>query len=252
MNVILVDDEALALNGLAAAVTKVLPEANIRSFFAAQEAMEYARETPVDIAFLDIHMRVMDGLAMARKLIEWYPRVNIVFCTGFSDYAIEAIGMYCSAYLMKPITEEKVREAVEKLRYPLEERRQGVTVQCFGNFEVFFNGVPIRFKHSKTKELLAYLIDRNGTDCTNREITAMIFEEDDKSSYFDHLRVDLLHTFQDLGVPEVIRRGWGTLGVERSLVKCDYYDYLDGKGASYNGEYMQQYSWAEYTHGGLT
>lgn len=246
MTVILVDDEKLALEGLLDAVKSVLLDADIHCFSIAREAIEYANSTQVDIAFLDIHMRGIDGIEVAKQLLEHYPKTNVIFCTGFTDYALDAFDVYCSGYLMKPISSKKVLEAVSHLRYPIELNRPQLSCQCFGNFEIFCNGTPVHFKHKKTKELLAYLVDRNGTDVSTKEISAAIFESDDKQSYFDHLRVDLIKTFEELGVAEFIRKGWGTLGVERSMIDCDYYKYLDGKDVNFNGEYMNQYSWAEY------
>ena len=118
MNVFLVDDELPALRELADAVSAVLPDAAIHQFSKASEAMEHAETTSVDIAFLDINMRFMDGVTMARKLIELYPSVNIVFCTADYTYAADAWQVYCSDYLLKPITPEKIQKAVEHLRYP--------------------------------------------------------------------------------------------------------------------------------------
>ena len=118
MNLLLVDDEAPSLRELEDAVAAVLPGEQLHSFTKARAAMEYAETAPVDIAFLDINMRFMDGVTMARKLIELYPSVNIVFCTADYSYAADAWKVYCSDYLFKPITPEKIQKAVEHLRYP--------------------------------------------------------------------------------------------------------------------------------------
>ena len=118
MNILLVDDEAPALRELLRAVSAVLPGAQTHSFLKAREAMDFAETTRIDLAFLDINMRFMDGVTMARKLIELYPSVNIVFCTADYSYAADAWKVYCSDYLLKPITPEKIQKAVEHLRYP--------------------------------------------------------------------------------------------------------------------------------------
>ena len=68
-----------------------------------------------------------------------------------------------------------MRNVLENLRYPAEDVPAGVKVQCFGNFEVFVGGRPLSFKRSKSKELLAYLVDRNGATCTNGEMLAVLW-----------------------------------------------------------------------------
>lgn len=76
MNIPLVDDEAPALRELADAVSAVLPGEQLHSFVKAREAMAYAETTRIDLVFLDINMRFMDGIAMAKKLTEFYPHVQ--------------------------------------------------------------------------------------------------------------------------------------------------------------------------------
>ena len=63
------------------------------------------------------------------------------------------------------------------LRRPIPKRNR-LRAQTFGNFEAYIDGKPIAFKYSKTKELLAYLIDRKGALCTSAELQAVIFEDD--------------------------------------------------------------------------
>ena len=250
MNILLVDDEAPALRELLRAVSAVLPGAQTYSFLKAREAMDFAETTRIDLAFLDINMHFMDGITMAKKLGELYPMCNVIFCTGYSEYALDAWDSYSSGYLLKPISPEKVQTAMTHLRHPLPEKKHRVEIRCFGNFDVLCDGKGVAFKYKKTKELLAYLTDRNGAEATTQEIMAAIFEEN-KASYFGNIRLDLLDTFADLGVPEVISTAYGRMRVVREQVDCDYFDFLDGKGAAFRGEYMSQYSFAEETCGRL-
>ena len=127
-------------------------------------------------------------------------------------------------------------------------------VQTFGNFEAYIDGTPISFKYSKTKELLAYLIDRKGALCTSAELQAVIFEDDGgHESYMKSLRRDLLETLEAANCSNVIAQQRGKLGVVPENLDCDYYDWCDGKrmGIVWHGEYMVQYSWSEYTTGVL-
>lgn len=242
MRVLLMDDEIFVLELLKEQVMNVLPEAEYVSFTSSKEALDYAANNPIDIAFLDINMRIIDGVTVAKKLQSFYPEINIIFCTGYTEYMKDALDLYCSGYLVKPVTESKARQAVEHLRYPVKEVKGSVTIRCFGNFEVLVNGTPVIFKYKRTKELLAYLVDRKGADCSTLELIAVLFGDDVNRSYFNHLRSDLIDTFTDLGVIDVLRTGRGRLGINREMVECDYFDYLDGRREEKPEEYMSQYS----------
>jgi two-component SAPR family response regulator len=155
---------------------------------------------------------------------------------------------------MKPITPEKIKHELENLRRPIFEKKR-LKVQAFGNFEVYIDGKPLAFKYRRTKELFAYLIDRVGAMCTVGEIIGILFEDEGgREDYFQKLRRDLLSTLEDVGCASVIAHKRGMLGVVVTELQCDYYDYLNKKkdlATVYFGEYMSQYSFAEYTNAQL-
>lgn len=246
MNVLLVDDELLSLKELTDAVADVLPEAELHSFTKAREAMEFAKNNPVDLAFLDINMRFLDGITMAKKLAELHSVCNVIFCTAYMEYAMDALNVWCSGYLLKPISQKKVCAALAHLRYPLPQKHKRIELRCFGNFDVLCDGKLVAFQYKKTRELLAYLVDRNGAEATTQEIMAAIFEENNPS-YFSNIRLDLLNTLSKLGASEVVSTAYGRMRIVREQLDCDYFDYLDGKEDSFRGEYMSQYSFAETT-----
>lgn len=247
MKGIVVDDERIILTSETNAIKRVLPHIELESFQKAKDAIEYMEKNKIDIAFLDINMKGTTGLELAKILQANNPKVNIIFCTGYSEYSLEALDLYCSAYLMKPITDDKLKEALKKLRYPISEKINGLKVQCFGNFEVYMDGKPIEFKNKKTKELFAFLIDRRGAAASTKDIVIALFEEDDKDSYVRNLRSDLNNTFEQLGISDALVHTKGDIGVNADKISCDYYDYLKGKKSLFKGEYMSQYSLGEMT-----
>ncbi|MEG1145667.1 MAG: response regulator, partial [Clostridium sp.] len=204
-------------------------------------------------------MSDMDGIALAKHLKQVNPKVNIIFVTAYKKYAMEALSLHSSGYVMKPATKEKIEHELEYLRYPVSMlTKHKVWIQCFGNFEVFADGEPIKFTYSKTKELLAFLVDRKGAFCSNGEIIAALWEDDGdmvkKSSYLRDLRADLRATFTTFGVEEAIRKQRGVMAVSLDKIACDYYNWMQGDIAAinaYRGEYMSQYSWGEFTLGGI-
>ena len=261
MRFIAADDERLALEGLIQAISEVEPEAEILSFRSAQEVLDYAREETFDVAFLDIEMGAVDGLTLAKLLKEIRPEGEIIFATGYSQYAIEAFKLKAAGYMMKPVMPEDVQRELEHIR----ERKNagapqenGLSAKCFGNFELLFDNTPIKFKYNKTKELVAYLICRKGTFCQNGEIMASIWEDkDDTPSLFSNLRnliSDLNSTLRGLGCEDVIIKRRGMIAIDTGKISCDYYRWLAGDIDAinaYDGTFMKPYEWAEFTMGGF-
>ena len=253
MKIIAVDDERIALEGLLDVIRETAPEAELTGFEYPEDALDFVVEHDCNVAFLDVEMAGMSGVELAEQLKLRNPDINIIFATGFEEYHKEAYDLHASGYLTKPITVEKVKKELCDLRRPIPNRKR-MRVQTFGNFEAYIDGKPIAFKYSKTKEVLAYLIDRKGALCTSAELQAVIFEDDGgHESYMKSLRRDLLETLDTAGCGNVIAQQRGKLGVMPDNLDCDYYDWCDGKytGIMWHGEYMAQYSWSEYTAGVL-
>ena len=76
---------------------------------------------------------------------------------------------------MKPISAMDVQEEINNIK-GVRQREKPLTVKCFGNFEVYINGQKLVFKRSKTKELLAFLIDRHGAGVTIAQIGVALWE----------------------------------------------------------------------------
>ena len=259
MNIFAIDDERLALKALVHAIEEVVPDANVQSFQKPSALLNALPDSVCDVAFLDIKMPGMTGLELARRIKEVHPKVNIIFVTGYNEHAFEAMAMRSSGYVMKPVTREKVEQELMALRHPIEKpAEKKLTLQCFGNFDVFSGGKPLTFHLSKTKELLAYLTDRKGGSCTMGELMSVLWEDrEDSDSLRTQLRKlisDLRGVLKEAGMEDVIFKGRNSISLNIEAVSCDYYDYLKDPAAHinrYHGEYMAQYSWAEYTNAAL-
>ena len=152
MKAIVVDDEKYMLEALEEAVSASDDIEQISAFSTCSEALAYAAEHPVDVAFLDISMRGIGGLGLAEKIIGLQPGCKVVFCTGYEEYAIPAFQLHASGYLMKPITPEAVQKEINHIK-GVKDTEKLLSVNCFGNFEVFHNDELLAFKRKKTKEL---------------------------------------------------------------------------------------------------
>ena len=251
MKIIAVDDERIALEGLLDVIREAAPTAQLRGFEYPEDALAFVNENDCNIAFLDVEMAEMSGVELAEQLKLRNPDINIIFATGFEEYRKDAYDLHASGYLTKPITVEKVKKELADLRRPIPENKR-LRVQTFGNFEVFVDETPVAFKYTKTKELFAYLIDRRGALCTLAELQTILFEDEGgHDAYMKSMRRDLIGILTLLGCDNAIVQQRGKLGVVPDRLECDYYDWCNGrrKGIVWQGEYMAQYSWSEYTAG---
>ena len=250
MKAITVDDEIYMLETLQEAVSASNDIEMVEAFSSCSAALEYAAENHIDIAFLDINMRGIGGLGLAEKLLEMQPRCKIVFCTGYEEYAVSAFQLHVSGYLMKPITKEAVQKEIDHIK-GIKATEKLLTIQCFGNFEVFYNGEILPFKRTKAKEFLAVLIDRKGAGMTAKQISAILFHDntDDtkNTAYLRQLVLDLKNTLKSIRAEEVLRHDTPYYRIDTNLVSCDYLSFLKTGKPEFRGEYMTQYSWAEET-----
>lgn len=176
MNILVVDDRQLAVNGMLRKLAAIGPEMNVTGLTSSPEALTWALEHHPDVVFTDIEMPVLGGLEFAKQIRELSPSTNIIFTTAHAEYALDAHGLYPSGFLMKPVSEEDLRAALANLRHPVAHYpRCRVQVTCFGNFDVFVDGKPLAFKRSKTKELFAYLVDRRGSRVTVGEVLSVLW-----------------------------------------------------------------------------
>ncbi len=206
-------------------------------------------------------MRSMTGLELARRLKDIYPKINIIFVTGYNEYAGDAMRLHASGYIEKPVTEEKIRHELKYLRNPITEEQLHalLRVSCFGNFEVFLpNGEPLHWGRSKSKECFAYLVSRCGSTCTVRELAGILFEDEPydhrQANYMQKIISAMAQTLRLAGAEKVFRKGFNKCAVIPELLDCDYYRFRQGEATAvnqYQGEFMRQYPWAEFTTGYL-
>lgn len=256
MNIMAVDDERLALQALIDAIEKADSGAHVKGFIYAEDALEYAEANPVDVAFLDVEMADLSGVELARRLKLKNPDINIIFATGFGEYRGSAFELHASGYLTKPITVEKVKKELSELRRPVLTDERRVRIQTFGIFQVFVDEKPLVFNRKKTKELLAFLVDRHGAFVTTEQIAITLWENE---TYDTKLKNNVTATvsqlralLRDVDAEDILIKSRNNLALDVNKVKCDAYDLEKMKPMavnSYLGEYMSEYSWAEFTAG---
>lgn len=277
MNYLLVDDEEIILKGMEWTLKEVIGDEPGEIVLAGDpyEALDQLRKHKIDIVFCDVDMPGMNGLRLAEEMKKISPDTQLIFATGYAHYSLDAWNTIAKAFILKPVGAEDIRKALDKVTLSKEkeeavkkaavadDRRQkaggkDITVMCFGNFDLMYNGQHVHFSRKKSKEMLAYLIDRKGAMVSTDEIRAILWEEEDdseeKKGYVRVLANDIRRSFESLGITDVIINNQNSYAIDKSRIACDYYDMLDnvpGARDKFAGEYMNQFSWAEMTLGHL-
>ncbi|MCR4742873.1 MAG: response regulator [Treponema sp.] len=270
MNVLAVDDESISLECLSIVLNEMSEIENVHTFSDADSTLNWIKSkkeeaNKIDIAFLDIEMWGKNGLFLASEIRKFLPQCKIIFVTCNPKYAIDAFQMHANGYIVKPATAESIRKELDFLKnnmqFPEDKNQtEKLRVQCFGNFEVFYKGHNVKFGLSKSKELLAYLVHKKGSSCSTSEIASVLFENrtdnDSLQSQVRNMISNLKKSLEAVGLDpnKLLIKTRGYIAINTDEILCDFYDFLNGDPASinyYNGEYMSQYSWSEFTIGYL-
>lgn len=122
LRALVVDDEQPVRAELAYLLQRDDRVGEIRVAESAAQALRMLRADPVDTVFLDIAMPGLDGLELAAVLRQFREPPRVVFVTAHTEHAVEAFELAAVDYLLKPVREERLREAV---RRALDGREQG-------------------------------------------------------------------------------------------------------------------------------
>lgn len=249
MTVIALDDEKPALSLLKKSIAAAIPDADIATFTEPSAALGFIADNKTDAVFCDYNMPGMNGIDFAREVKRQSPVTDIVFVTGYDEYAPAAVNAVCpQGYITKPVSKKKIEDVLGNLHIKSETAKCGLYIQTFGRFNVLYNGMPVDFKVKKSLELLAYLVSSGG-GCTRRELTAVLYEDKEEQNavrYFTDALKCLLSTLESIGCEDILVRKFNSYSVDRSRFSCDLYEYLDGNVNLFRGEYMSQYEWAEF------
>jgi len=240
----------------AVSMCRELPQiSEVIGFTRSDEALAWLEYNPVDLALLDIDMPGMNGLELAAAIKTRWPDTAVIFLTGYSQYAVDAFSVRASGYLLKPVSKEKLAEEVT---YALSKKTKDlsghIVVRTFGNFDIFVDGKQVKFKMARCKELLAYLIDKQGSGVTRPELFEVLWEgrlyDRKMQKQLDVYIRSLRATLQEYGIEEIFEMQKGAFRIRSEKITCDAYLFFAGDSDiinSFRGEYMSSYTWASIT-----
>lgn len=124
MKILVAEDERPARTELVDHLSSLLPQAQILEAKDGLEALAIATEGGFDVAFLDIEMPGLDGLAVGSRLLELKNPPRLVFATANAGHAVEAFRMAALDYVLKPFEVDRLKETVDRLMGDQEHSRR--------------------------------------------------------------------------------------------------------------------------------
>ncbi len=137
IKVMLVDDEPLAVQGLTLRLEEFQEVSIIGTAANGREAIRDIRALNPDLVFLDIQMPGIDGLGVVRALLG-SDMPMFVFVTAYDKYAIEAFEANALDYIVKPVEEERLKDAIHRARETMKSKsavgRESQLVEMLSSF----------------------------------------------------------------------------------------------------------------------
>lgn len=115
LRALIVDDEQLARRGLEIRLADYTDIEICGQCRNGREALEAVREHAPDLMFLDVQMPGMDGFEVLRRL-SGSTMPGVIFVTAYDEYALKAFDANALDYLLKPINDERLAEAIARAR----------------------------------------------------------------------------------------------------------------------------------------
>ncbi|GIP19143.1 hypothetical protein J40TS1_47850 [Paenibacillus montaniterrae] len=288
MKIMLVDDENLALLQLERMITNAFTEHGVqdqiqelKSFQLVQQALDYAKQSPPDLIFLDIQMPEITGLEAAEYFQQMLPEVEIIFVTAYDEFAVKAFELNAMDYLLKPVSASRLSKTVNRIMARRKDKQPQVLVEkpqakqkiyCFNHIRFQVGDGIIEYpkwRTAKAQELFAFLLHHRGEFVPKYSIINMFSPELDKKRAMTQLYTVIYQIRKCVKEANLeikidndsIQEGY-CLRLENTVIDVEqwekelnqlqpqdpqYYNKLEELLYQYEGDYMGNYDylWAE-------
>ena len=194
----------------------------------------------------------IDNFNIAKQINAEEIKTIVIFVGDEKIDAYDAMKVHAKGFILAPLTKENFKEELISLN--LFDKKKRIEVKTFGNFDILLDGQSLKFTRSKSKELIAYLIDKKGTSVSSSELIVNLWEEHDvcktTRSMLHNLISDIKDTLIKYDILDIFEMDRNAYRIICEKVSCDYFDLLNGKKSAINqftGEYMAAYEWAMFT-----
>ena len=250
-----VGDDKNKLESLRALVNKVIPFAIVETSTSLDDVCLAIDKKEYNAVLTESKTENFDGLKLARFIHDISPFTKVIFVTKNSEYAVPAFKTRANGYLLGELSETDLKEELKDLGIGFDTvLNHRLEAKTFGNFELLCDGNSIKFERAKSKELIAYLVDKKGTSASSSELIVNLWEDRDVDrttrSMLHNLIADIRATFTKYGILDVLDIKHNAFRINEKNIDCDYYKVLNGDEQTkrqFMGEYMSNYSWAEFT-----
>lgn len=247
------------LEQMKALAKTVLPFADVQILTNEQEIMYETSKDDHLVVLSETIEEDFDGLSLARKIHDNSPLTKVIFITNKPEFAVQAFKSRATGYLVGDLTEQALKEEFDDLGIGSDNaQNHKIVAKTFGNFELLCDGKAVKFARAKSKELIAYLIDKRGTSASSSELIVNLWEDRDVDrttrSMLQNLIADIRQSLKQCGILDIFDTKRNSFRIDDSKIICDYYELLSGNETAmkqFVGEYMNSYSWAEMTAGFL-
>ncbi len=231
LKTILVDDEELSIKRL----NKILTECGgiqiCNAFSNSQEAYEYIKDNKIDVAFLDISMPDMDGMTFSGMLRDMDRDIDVVFITGYDEYAVKAFELNALDYLLKPVTLERLQMTLDKIKIKRRyiHKNPRLKVSLFNGFRICTTGeedCEIKLRSPKTEELFAFIVHKGAA--SREAIVDTLWEGFDFDKALKNINSNMYYirkALSDHGLEDCIKTGKKEISIEKGRVSCDLYEF---------------------------
>ena len=245
MKVIAVDDEISSLQIFLKEIVS-LDELECK-FFKDDEKriLDYVRHNDVTASFIDINMPGINGLELAKKLIDIHKEMKVVFVTGInlnekdlpSEMKPNVLG-----FIYKPYSFTDVKRYVDLISNSY----SCMEVKMFNSFDCFIAGKVVRFSCAKSKELFALLLAYNGKTLEMNDAISQLWPDtplDNAKRLYRDAVWRLRKTLNEYNF-NCVDFSRAQLRIIKSRIHCDYWDFLKAGEGNYNGTFCKSYEWS--------
>lgn len=242
---------ASSSKGLKEFLRKIINNSYKESFIIDTDTIEdlfYELDTrKIDVVLLDLDSKKYN-LDTARTIYEMYKDTKVILISDDAKMAVPAFLSRAFGYVVKPLEKDIIYELNDIFK---NDNKKDIRIKTFGNFDIFVDGVPVKFERKKSKELLAYLVYRRGTGTSASELIVNLWEDKDvcrtTRSMIHNLISDIKKTLREYKIDNIFSCERNCYRIIPEMVSCDYYEFLEDKTKTdFTGEFMNEYEWAIY------
>ena len=119
MKILVADDHQLIVDDILDELSDIVPEAQCIGTNDPSAILGLVDKHHFDVIFMDIDLDYTNGIDLADQILAKYPHANIIYVTSYPEYALDSYRTKASTFLMKPVSTEMLKDALQNLRYPV-------------------------------------------------------------------------------------------------------------------------------------